>query len=226
MSQSSRNCYARLTLLADQSVPRLAKATSIRYCGRGQSPNIFLAPFDPSFREQKMVRVKIQYIVALVLFAELVNSTGAQEAPWYVEPLWYARIEAEDETGLLMRCIEEELNGPPKHGDLCTSAPAVCYFGTQDCDGVGAHPEIMCVCDGGGMWQCDEEKMACPPFPDPARTGCAAPGEKIDHGNAAVCPEEDQGIFNLSYLLTEEYAAGTCGEPGTTCYYGSESWYV
>lgn len=179
--------------------------------------------------EKRMVHVKI----ALVLFFGLLHCTNAQESqPWYVEPLWYSRIEAEDETGLLSRCLEWHNSRPPKHGALCTSEPAVCYFGTQDCDGVGAHPEIMCVCDGQqqdgtmGRWQCDEERMACPLFPDPTRTGCAAPGEEIDHGNAAVCLEEDQGNFNLGNLQGCEFVEGTCGEPGTICYYGSVSWYV
>lgn len=188
-----------------------------------------LSPFIHPLKARQRMLGKIQPIT-FVLFAGLVKFISARRAPPYVEPLWYSRMETKDDTGLLKRCKRRTRNGtPPKHGNPCARRPKICYFGTQDCDGLGAHPEKMCVCDGrdGTMtWRCEEE-VACPPFPDPEKTGCPAPaGEKIDHGNADVCPDDDLGFVNLSSLFTSEYVGGDCGEPGTTCKYGITSWYV
>lgn len=134
--------------------------------------------------------VKIHYLV-VVLFAGLVDNISAQRAPPYVEPLWYPRMEAEDETGLLHRCMRRtRKDSPPKDGDPCARRPKMCYFGTQDCDGVGAHPEIMCVCDGrdGTMkWLC-EESVSCPPARE---TGCPAPCQEGDPRNSVFCPDEE-----------------------------------
>lgn len=179
-------------------------------------------------KQEKRILGKIK-LITFVIFVGLVNSISARRAPPYVEPLWYSRMETEDDTGLLKRCKRRTRNDiPPKHGNPCARRPKICYFGTQDCDGVGAHPEKMCVCDGRHgtmMWRCEEE-IACPPFPDPSKTGCPAPGEEFDHSNADACPDEDLGIVNLSSLIGAEFVGGSCGEPGTTCKYGITSWCV
>lgn len=91
----------------------------------------------------------------------------------YVEPLWFQRIAEEDESGLLKRCFKKDV--PPNNGDRCARRAKVCYFDTQDCDGMGAHPVTKCYCDGRNgsqTWSCEPE--ACPGvYPDPTRTGCA-----------------------------------------------------
>lgn len=127
------------------------------------------------------------YVVFVLRFLPLVDANS------YVEPLWYTRMEAEDDTGLLQRCRKRTRKlSPPQSGAPCARRPKLCYFGLQDCDGVGAHPELSCVCDGKDgtqTWQC--EPSTCPVYPDPARTRCPADGSQIiDHGNDPACPLE------------------------------------
>lgn len=136
--------------------------------------------------------------LACVLFVALiVDFISAQGTPRvrpaaYVEPRWYSRLELEDETGLLKRCRKRtRSDAPPKDGDRCARTPKMCYFGTQDCDGVGAHPEVKCVCSGGRdgtmKWQCEEE-VSCPAYPGPTSQGCPPMGGLVN-GESSSCPD-------------------------------------
>lgn len=140
---------------------------------------------------------------------------GGRELFNYETPLWYARMENEDTTGLLRKCMRRQT--APTNGEHCGNDEKLCYFETQDCDGVGAHPLKRCYCDGvtgSRQWQCEDEQ--CPIFPDPARTGCAPEGELIDHGNDPLCPTDSPLGAGTS----------TCNAAQDTlqCKYGMESW--
>lgn len=140
---------------------------------------------------------------------------GGRDMSSYETPLWYARVENDDTTGLLRKCMRRQ--DPPTTGDHCGHDEKICFFETQDCDGVGAHPMQRCYCDGlhgSQQWQCEEEQ--CPIYPDPAKTGCAPEGEEIDHGNDSSCPSESPLGAGESY----------CSEEQDTlqCHYGVESW--
>ena len=97
----------------------------------------------------------------LRLTLSLVNGNNA-------EPLWWDRISTEFDGGYLETCVSE--SEAPVDGTRCPNIlPETCFFGTQDCDGVGAHPETKCFCDGetgSQEWKCEEE--TCPAFPPPS----------------------------------------------------------
>lgn len=129
------------------------------------------------------------------------------------EPAWYHRIEEEDTTGLLKKCSRKTV--APADQSRCGPRKKICYFGTQDCDGVGAHPETACYCDGANpgtrTWMCDDE--SCPAFPDKEKTRCPPNGEEIDHNNDSTCPVDPPG-------------GGVCtaAQEGVTCSYGINKW--
>lgn len=125
----------------------------------------------------------------------------------YIEPLWFERIAEEDTSGLLKRCFKKSV--PPMNGSRCSRKAKVCYFDTQDCDGVGAHPVTKCSCDGKAgtqKWDCEPE--VCPIYPDPAKTNC---GPIV---NDPTCPDIPP--------------SGTCAvtDNPEQCRYGQDSWYV
>jgi len=140
------------------------------------------------------------------------------EAP--TVPLWWSRIASTFDGVNLARC--EQKIDPPANGAKCPKVPKTCFFGTQDCDGYGAHPKVMCFCDGSAgsrTWKCSEEK--CPVFPPPS-SGCTADG-LVDHSsNDSLCPElgpiSGGGASPSSSCVTSLVGKG--------CSYGSEKWYV
>jgi hypothetical protein len=139
----------------------------------------------------------------LLLTLSLVNGSDA-------EPLWWNRISTESDSVNLETCASE--SEAPINGTSCPNIPETCFFGTQDCDGVGAHPETKCVCDdeaGSQEWKCEEE--TCPAFPPPS-SGCPVGGGDIDHENDPSCPMEIPGVPSL------------CIQPGLKCSYGTEKW--
>lgn len=148
----------------------------------------------------------------LVAVLQLCMQASAQ----YVRPLWYDRLEEEDDSGLLKRCFKRQ-GVPPQQGRRCARRPKLCYFGTQDCDGVGAHPETRCFCDGHAgsrTWNCTIE--TCPVL-DSTNTGCPEPGQPIDHGNSDSCPDN-------SPISGGETDSCTSANDGVSCTYGQESW--
>ena len=122
-------------------------------------------------------------------------------------PLWWDRITKEfdkvDDAVFLQTC-----STAPSDGQGCTSEKLkVDFFGTQDCDGVGAHPQTQCSCDIGitKTWQCVD--VSCPPFPPPS-SDCPI--------KESSCPD-DQPSFGDD----------TCAiDSSVSCSYGSESWCV
>jgi hypothetical protein len=144
---------------------------------------------------------------------ELQNIPGGKK----LESLWWSRIVSEFE-GIRLATCEKKTN-PPTSGSKCSKKPKTCFFGTQDCDGYGAHPQTLCHCDGAvgsQTWNCTEEK--CPLFPPPS-SGCTADGQTDLSNNDPLCP--------ISSPLSGG-ASGTCvaGLFGKRCSYGSEKWYV
>ena len=140
----------------------------------------------------------------LLLTLSLVNGKHA-------EPLWWDRISTEFDSVNLETCASE--SEAPVNGASCLNMPETCFFGTQDCDGVGAHPETKCVCDdedGSQEWKCEEE--TCPAFPPPF-AGCPVGGGGIDHENDPLCPE-----FHSYTTL--------CAQIDLVCHYGTEEWCV
>ena len=134
----------------------------------------------------------------------------------YVEPLWWPRISSTLKGVNLARC--EKKTKPPTNGSKCSKDPKTCYFGTQDCDGYGAHPQTMCICDGKSgsqTWKCTEEK--CPVFPPPS-SGCTADGQVDLSGNDPLCP--------ISSPVSDGTTTCVAGLFGKRCSYGSEKWYV
>ena len=95
----------------------------------------------------------------------------------------------------------------------CTSDNLnVDFYGTQDCDGVGAHPQTECSCNTDQIWQC--EAVPCPPFP-PASSGCPVGDGDIDHGNdPTICPDDPPIGIELSCTAS------------ISCSYGTEKWCV
>lgn len=133
----------------------------------------------------------------------------------YEAPLWYARMEDEDTTGTLRRCMRRE--NTPANGEHCGASEKLCFFETQDCDGVGAHPLKRCHCDGedgNQQWSCTDEQ--CPIYPDPARTGCAPEDEEVDHGNDPLCPNDSPLGAGTSTCSSDQ--------DKLQCHYGTESW--
>lgn len=142
---------------------------------------------------------------------ELLSVTGTS-----VEPLWRPRISSMFKGVNLKRC--EKKTSPPKNGSKCSKESKTCFFGTQDCDGYGAHPQTMCYCDGKSgsqTWNCTVEK--CPVFPPPS-SGCTADGKADLSGNDPLCP--------ISSPLSDGAATCVQGLFGKQCSYGSEKWYV
>lgn len=132
-------------------------------------------------------------------------SMSHRELQTITEPAWFNRVAAEDTTGVLKRCSKRTV--PPVNGSICSRKPKLCYFDTQDCYGVGAHPATKCFCDGkegSQTWNCETE--VCPVFPDPTKTGC---GPVV---NDPTCPATG--------------ASGTCSaiDNPVTCYYGQSEW--
>lgn len=79
----------------------------------------------------------------------------------YQEPPWWSVINAEFTGVNLKRCFKREF--PPTVGDLCATSAKTCFFGNQDCPGVGPYPQTKCFCDGNGSpgnWSCTSEP--CP----------------------------------------------------------------
>ena len=125
------------------------------------------------------------------------------------EPLWWDRISTEFDGINLQKCTKK--SEAPDNGSRCSRAKT-CFFGTQDCDGIGAHPETKCFCDGkdgSRTWQCKVE--TCPAYSH-SSTSCPADGGDIDHGNDSSCPIEVQ-------------YGGTCSvQNDVECIYGTEKW--
>eukprot|EP00545_Synedropsis_sp_CCMP1620_P005513 CAMPEP_0119016150 /NCGR_PEP_ID=MMETSP1176-20130426/11842_1 /TAXON_ID=265551 /ORGANISM="Synedropsis recta cf, Strain CCMP1620" /LENGTH=243 /DNA_ID=CAMNT_0006969483 /DNA_START=29 /DNA_END=760 /DNA_ORIENTATION=+ len=91
-----------------------------------------------------------------LLTLALVSSLAAAQ---YVEPDWWERISSEDTTGRLKRCWKKTAAGVlPADGVQCARTPKICYFGTQECGELSAHPTTKCSCDT--KWDCEPE--ACP----------------------------------------------------------------
>ena len=124
------------------------------------------------------------------------------------EPLWWDRISTEFDGINLQKCNKQ--SEAPDNGSRCSKKPTTCFFGTQDCDGIGAHPRTKCFCDGN-QWQCKVE--TCPASSHSSmHTSCPAGGGDIDHGNDSSCPIE------VPY-------SGTCSvQNDIECIYGTEKW--
>jgi hypothetical protein len=145
---------------------------------------------------------------------ELQTITGTSN-----EPLWWSRISSGFNGVNLARC--EQKSDPPVTGSKCPKVPKTCFFGTQDCDGYGAHPTSRCFCDGSAgsrSWKCIEEK--CPVFPPPS-SGCTADGRANHSSSDPLCPD-------LGPLSVGGGSPGSCVTRlfDKQCSYGSEKWYV
>ena len=137
------------------------------------------------------------------------------------EPPWFPRISASFVGGNLQRCSKR--SEAPKNGSKCSPTAKTCFFGNQDCPGVGPHPVTKCVCSSQ-KWMCQAEP--CPPptspptsSPDDSANRCTAAGEADLSSNDPLCP------------LTPPLQASPTGwcVPalyGKTCFYGTEKWYV
>ena len=147
-----------------------------------------------------------------LLSRELLQSVGVKNA----EPRWWSRISSTFKGVNLKKC--EKKSNPPTNGSKCSKDSKTCFFGTQDCDGYGAHPQTMCYCDGKSgsqTWNCTVEK--CPVFPPPS-SGCTADGKADLSGNDPLCP--------ISSPLSDGATTCVAGLFGKRCSYGSEKWYV
>ena len=72
---------------------------------------------------------------------------------------WWKRIKESSPEKDLKECAKRK--GTPKTGDKCGRDTKTCFFGTQDCPSVGAHPTTKCKCNGKSRtWTCVDE--ACP----------------------------------------------------------------
>eukprot|EP00545_Synedropsis_sp_CCMP1620_P012301 CAMPEP_0119012356 /NCGR_PEP_ID=MMETSP1176-20130426/6482_1 /TAXON_ID=265551 /ORGANISM="Synedropsis recta cf, Strain CCMP1620" /LENGTH=164 /DNA_ID=CAMNT_0006965293 /DNA_START=120 /DNA_END=614 /DNA_ORIENTATION=+ len=128
-------------------------------------------------------------------------------------PDWYDRMQQEDETGMLKKCSKRTRQGKlPEIGQKCAKKPKMCYFGTQDCLGVGAHPGNKCFCDGN-TWNC--EFTTCPPVLPPVVVADVCPSENPSGENNLFC-----SIVDMECSYKEEsapkYAGAYCTET-TTC---------
>jgi hypothetical protein len=165
-----------------------------------------------------------------------VNNITNTSHPWYKEPLWWPRFWAlqgnVDLAEPLQRCRKR--TSPPPVGTPCRFAKA-CYFGIQDCNGYGAHPETRCVCSAfTDTWLCIKEE--CPVYPPPS-TGCiVAPlsssmdNSDIENTNTVVDKVRMPTIPNCPSIgPLDKYALnGTCVPSlyGKSCGYGYQKWYV
>ena len=83
------------------------------------------------------------------------------KSPLLDTPEWFGRIKDSysDPGTQLKKC--SKLTVAPTHGAKCGRKRKTCFFGTQQCSGVGAHPVTKCSCIGEinkkGEWACDDE---------------------------------------------------------------------
>ena len=133
------------------------------------------------------------------------------------EPTWFKRISATFDGVNLQKCSKK--SKAPKNNANCSKKPKTCYFGNQDCLGVGPHPETKCVCSAK-TWKCETE--TCPAFtqPDLPPNGCTADGVADLSSNDPLCPVNGplDGGDSSAGCVPALY--------GKSCAYGSEKWYA
>ena len=152
--------------------------------------------------------MRVKNLLTLMVTLSFVSSFAA------TVPLWWDRITKEfdevDDGVFLQTC-----STGPSDGQECTSEKLkVDFFGTQDCDGVGAHPQTQCSCDIGiaQTWQCVD--VSCPPFPPPS-SGCPVGGGDTVIMNDPTCPDDFPSFDD------------TCPDDSSvSCSYGPNKWCV
>lgn len=75
------------------------------------------------------------------------------------EPLWWNLIQQKF-TGVGLQRCKGFGNVPPANGTKCSKKPKTCFFGDQECQGIGPFPRRRCKCRGG-TWKCDKD-LVCP----------------------------------------------------------------
>ena len=153
----------------------------------------------------------VKNLWTLLVTVSFVGSFAAVITP----PLWWDRITTEIDDAVfhdavfLQTCFAAQDNDAP-----CTSDKLkVDFHGTQDCDGVGAHPQIKCSCGDSTdttdqTWHC--EAVPCPPV----STGCPAGGGDLVIDNDPSCP------------ANVESASGDCSDDSVSCRYAPAKWCV
>ena len=113
---------------------------------------------------------------------------------------WWERIKKTYPNEDLKPCARRQR--APTTGDKCAKKAKTCFFETQECPSVGAHPMTKCTCDGkrpnNGKWTCVPEP--CPV--DTPQTG----GEESDAGFYTSRPSDALNV-KLN-LLTEKVLDG------------------
>lgn len=135
------------------------------------------------------------------------------------EPPWFKRISATFDGVNLQKCSKKPK--APQNNDPCSKKPKTCFFGNQDCPGVGPHPETKCVCTSK-TWKCEAETCPVVKANDAPQlpNGCTADGVADLSSNDPLCPVKGP-------LDGGDPSAGCVPALyGKNCAYGSEKWYA
>ena len=147
------------------------------------------------------------------------NGDSKRRLPTIKPPAWWKRIRSSYQGKDLRLC--KRTTAPPT-GSPCGRERRTCFFGTQTCSSVGAHPTKKCRCNGlankAGTWNCT--KYACPP---PSRVFRSSPGRafKVEmdlltpkvlqgyHKTAALTADLTQAVkFHLNSFIEEQVSYG------------------
>ena len=131
------------------------------------------------------------------------------------EPPWFQRISASFVGVNLQKCIKR--SKAPANGTKCSRKAKTCYFGNQDCAGVGPHPLTKCVCSSQ-TWKCEAETCPSVITPDVSANGCTADGKADLSSNDPLCPSTGPLEGNQFGCVPALY--------GKTCMFGTEKWYA
>ncbi|KAI2489654.1 hypothetical protein MHU86_24926 [Fragilaria crotonensis] len=101
------------------------------------------------------------------------------------EPPWFQRISATFDGVNLQKCSRRPK--APENNTRCSKIPKTCFFGNQDCPGVGPHPVTKCACSSR-IWKCEAETCPVVKANDALPNGCTADGVADLSSNDPLCP--------------------------------------